>query len=188
MNKKGFILIDYTNDFVATEGKLTVGEPGQYLETAICERLIETLESGGMVFVVNDIHQVNDLNHPEHQLFPPHNIEGTTGRTLYGKINSLVEEKEKQFPGKVIRLDKRRYSAFFSTPLEMILRQENISEIELAGVCTDICVLHTAIDAYNMGFKTTIDETMVASFNQSAHEMALEHVRSVLGFTVKRRG
>lgn len=188
MSNKAFILIDYTVDFVATDGKLTVGEPGQKLEKSIVAKIRETIANEGLVLTVNDLHKEHDQHHPEHSLFPPHNIEGTEGRKLFGEVDDVLNQMEKEHPGKVIRLDKRRYSAFCGTPLELILRQENIQAIELAGVCTDICVFHTAVDAYNKGFQVMIDESAVASFNQKAHEVALEHFTSVMGFDVKRRG
>lgn len=188
IDRKAFILIDYTIDFVATEGKLTVGDPGQRIEPAIHERMKVVAAEQGMILVVNDLHESGETNHPEHRLFPPHNLAGSQGRRLYGRLEDLVESMEKSSPNQVIRLDKRRYSAFCGTPLELILRQEGIQKIELAGVCTDICVLHTAIEAYQKGFQVTIDEEMVASFNEEAHRVALDHFESVLGFQVKRRG
>jgi len=44
-------------------------------------------------------------------------------------------------------MDKTRYSAFAGTPLELMLRERNIKEIHIIGVCTDICVLHSIIKA-----------------------------------------
>jgi len=42
-------------------------------------------------------------------------------------------------------------------------------------------VLHTAIDAYNKGFKLFIYQDAVASFNPKGHEWALDHFRHSLG-------
>ena len=181
---KAFILVDYTYDFVAEEGKLTVGEPGQAIEKAIAEKIQLASECGDFIFVINDLHDEKDVHHPEHKLFPPHNLEGSEGRNLYGSIHELINRLEKDHPDQIHRLDKRRYSAFCGTPLELILRQEGVELIELAGVCTDICVLHTAVDAYNRGFKVVIHENAVASFNADAHKVALEHFENVLGFEV----
>ncbi len=182
--RKAFILVDYTYDFVAEDGKLTVGEPGQAIEKAIAEKIQLASKCGDFIFVINDLHDEKDLHHPEHKLFPPHNLEGSEGRKLYGSIHELINELEKKHPDRIYQLDKRRYSAFCGTPLELILRQEGIEMLELAGVCTDICVLHTAVDAYHRGFKAIIDERAVASFNGDAHRMALEHFENVLGFEV----
>ena len=56
-----------------------------------------------------------------------------------------------------------------------------IEELHIVGVCTDICVLHTAVDAYNKGFKIVVHEQGVASFNQAGHEWALGHFTDTLG-------
>ncbi|MGO4273373.1 cysteine hydrolase family protein, partial [Paenibacillus sp. TAF58] len=61
-----------------------------------------------------------------------------------------------------------------------------IHELHLVGVCTDICVLHTAVDAYNKGFEIVVHEDAVASFNQAGHEWALQHFQGTLGAKVVR--
>ncbi len=81
-------------------------------------------------------------------------------------------------------MEKTRYSAFAGTQLEMKLRERGITELHLAGVCTDICVLHTAVDAYNKGFELVIHENAVASFNEAGHEWALSHFEQSLGAKV----
>jgi len=82
-------------------------------------------------------------------------------------------------------MDKTRYSAFAGTDLEIKLRERGITEVHLVGVCTDICVLHTAVDAYNKGFKIVVYKEAVASFNPAGHEWALGHFEQSLGATVK---
>ncbi len=82
-------------------------------------------------------------------------------------------------------MDKTRYSAFAGTDLEMKLRERGIEEVHLVGVCTDICVLHTAVDAYNKGFKIVVFEKAVASFNAQGHEYTLGHFKSCLNAEVK---
>lgn len=81
-------------------------------------------------------------------------------------------------------MDKTRYSAFCGTDLELRLRARGITDVALIGVCTDICILHTAVDAYNKGFHITVYEDAVASFNPAGHEWALGHFRSSLGASV----
>ena len=39
MKKSALIIVDYSNDFVADNGKLTCGEPGQKIESYIVERI-----------------------------------------------------------------------------------------------------------------------------------------------------
>jgi nicotinamidase-related amidase len=85
----------------------------------------------------------------------------------------------------VVFMDKTRYSAFAGTDLETKLRERGITEVHLVGVCTDICVLHTAVDAYNKGFKIVVYKDAVASFNQKGHEWALGHFEQSIGAMVK---
>ena len=179
--KKALIVIDYTNDFVAADGKLTCGEPGQAIENKIVE-LIETFTSQKEVVIfANDIHFENDPYHPETKLFPPHNIVGTSGRDLYGKVKTVYEKHKENY----LSFDKTRYSAFAGTNLHLLLQERNIQEIHLVGVCTDICILHTAVDAYNLSYKTVIYRDGVASFNKLGHEWALGHFEHTLGATIK---
>ena len=183
MAKKALIVVDYSYDFVAPDGKLTCGEPGQALDNFIAERMEAYDKEGEAIFVMMDLHYENDPYHPESKLFPPHNIEGTSGRDLYGKVKDVYEKIESH--EHVHYLDKRRYDSFFGTPLDSLLRECGITEIEIVGVCTDICVLHTAISGYNKGYAITIPTKGVASFNPEGHNFALEHFKNVLGAKVE---
>ena len=51
----------------------------------------------------------------------------------------------------------------------------------MCGVCTDICVLHTAADARNRDYAVEVPTDCVASFDPQAHQWALQHMERVLG-------
>ncbi|QDP99065.1 cysteine hydrolase [Lysinibacillus fusiformis] len=178
--KKALLVIDYTYDFVATDGKLTCGEPGQALDGKITTLIEQFLVENEMVVFANDLHEENDPYHPETQLFPPHNIRGTNGRNLYGQVGETYQVHKEE----VLWLDKTRYSAFAGTNLAILLQERRIAEIHLVGVCTDICILHTAVDAYNLGISTVIYANGVASFDAAGHEWALRHFEYTLGAKV----
>ncbi|HCU8303072.1 TPA: cysteine hydrolase, partial [Staphylococcus aureus] len=114
----------------------------------------------------------------------PHNIVDTSGRELYGKVGKLYETIKAQ--PNVHFIDKTRYDSFFGTPLDSLLRERSINQVEIVGVCTDICVLHTAISAYNLGYKISVPAEGVASFNQKGHEWALAHFKNSLGAEVEQ--
>lgn len=177
---KALIIIDYTVDFVV--GKLPCGEPGVAIEARICEITEQFLAQQDFVVMAVDLHDEQDPFHPETKLFPPHNIRGTAGRDLYGRLKTVHERNKNT----IYWMDKTRYSAFCGTELELNLRARGIHELHLIGVCTDICVLHTAVDAYNKGFDIVVHEDAVASFNQTGHEWALQHFQNTLGAKVVR--
>lgn len=180
--KKALIHIDYTNDFVAADGALTCGRPAQDIEAKMAELAKQFIADGDLVVFAIDVHKKDDPYHPETKLFPPHNLEGTKGRDLYGAVQAVYEEN-KDKPN-VIWMDKTRYSAFAGTDLELLLRARGIEELHLVGVCTDICVLHTAVDAYNKGYKVVIHKDAVASFDEEGHRWALRHFQNTLGAEV----
>lgn len=178
--KKALLNIDYTVDFV--NGALPCGEPGEEIEEEISGITETFVKEGDYVVFAIDLHKQNDPHHPETKLFPPHNLDGTRGRDLYGKLKE-VYEKSKDFEH-VYWMNKTRYSAFAGTDLEIKLRERGITNLHLVGVCTDICVLHTAVDAYNKGFNIFVHEKAVASFNETGHKWALEHIRGCLNGTL----
>ncbi|WP_172252915.1 cysteine hydrolase family protein [Saccharibacillus deserti] len=172
---KALIVIDYTNDFV--DGSLPAGEPAIAIEQRMVELTENFVSAGDYTVMAVDLHEENDPYHPETALFPPHNIRGTAGRELYGGLKDLYTVYESS----IHWMDKTRYSAFAGTDLELRLRTRGIKEVHLIGVCTDICVLHTAVDAYNLGFEIIVHEDAVASFNAAGHVWALEHFKNSLG-------
>ncbi|WP_339320773.1 isochorismatase family cysteine hydrolase [Paenibacillus sp. FSL W8-0194] len=181
-NQKALINIDYTNDFVAADGALTCGEPGQNIEQRIVQVTKEFVDNQDFVVFAVDLHKAGDTLHPETKLFPPHNIDGTAGRHLYGALQGVFDDhKDSEH---VYWMDKTRYSAFAGTDLELRLRARGITELHLVGVCTDICVLHTAVDAYNKGFDLVIHKDAVASFDPEGHAWALRHFEGSLGAKV----
>lgn len=177
---KALIVIDYTFDFV--EGRLPVGQPGIEIESGVSGLARLFAENGDFVVLAVDLHEEGDVFHPETKLFPPHNIRDTAGRRLYGKLGEWYASAAGS--GNVRWMDKTRYSAFSGTDLELKLRERDIREIHLAGVCTDICVLHTAVDAFNKGYRTVVHRDAVASFNPLGHEWALGHFENVLGAAI----
>ncbi|MCG7342073.1 cysteine hydrolase [Staphylococcus auricularis] len=183
MGNKALIVVDYSYDFVADDGQLTAGKPAQDIEPFIVSRMKAYDEAEQDIFMMMDLHYENDTTHPEYNLFPPHNIANTPGRELYGKVKDTYEAIQDH--EHVHFLDKTRYDSFHGTPLDAMLRARDIKNIEIVGVCTDICVLHTAVGGYNLGYHMTIPKSGVASFDQTGHDWALTHFENSLGARVE---
>ena len=175
---QALLVIDYTVDFIV--GKLPCGQPGIDIEGRITALTQKFIDEGDFVVMAVDLHDESNAHHPENKLFPPHNIRGTEGRHLFGHLKAVYEANG----DRIYWMDKTRYSAFCGTDLELRLRELDIKKIHLIGVCTDICVLHTAVDAYNKGFQIVVHEDAVASFNPAGHTWALSHFANTLGAEV----
>ncbi len=179
---KALIIIDYTNDFVADNGALTAGLPAQKIDAAITQLAKDFLANGDFIFLPTDVHVKDDPYHPETRLFPPHNELNTWGRRYYGNLGAWYATHQEN--DHVLAFPKRRYSSFAGTPLDEWLRERDIKELHLVGVCTDICVLHTAIDAYNLNYQLCIHKNACATFNPSGDAWAFAHFRDTLGATI----
>lgn len=180
---KALINIDYTNDFIAENGALSVGEPGRAIESEVVKLTKQFVENGDFVVFAVDAHESEDPYHPEHSLYPPHNIRETKGRQLFGDLGAYYQEI--QHLNNVYFMDKTRYSAFVGTNLDLKLRERGITEVHLVGDVTDICVLHTAVYAYSLQYKIVVYQHAVASFDQAGHTWALNHFKHCLGATIR---
>lgn len=160
------MVVDMIRDFVT--GKLGFSEAEK-----VVRRLKPVLEvarrSGPPVIYICDSHRSSD---PEIAVWGEHAMEGSEGA-------KVVEELSPKKGDVVIR--KRTYSAFYSTGLESLLRRKMIKEVVLAGVVTDICIQHTAADAFFRNFRVTILEDCTATVDKRTHKNSLERMRRIYG-------
>jgi nicotinamidase-related amidase len=78
---------------------------------------------------------------------------------------------------------KKRYSGFYQTDLEMILRGLKVEMVFLWGVNTNNCVLATAYDAFSRDFCVAVISDACGSMNgDEYHLSALKQVEAALGF------
>jgi nicotinamidase-related amidase len=94
----------------------------------------------------------------------PHCLEGDPD-------TELAEGLEPQPDEYLIR--KRRYSAFFATELDLVLRCLGAETVLLVGALTDVCVHYTAADAHQHGYRFRVLTDCVGGSSVEAHEAAL---------------
>jgi nicotinamidase-related amidase len=69
---------------------------------------------------------------------------------------------------------KARHSIFYETPLEYLLRQEEVSRLTLIGQVTEQCILYSALDAYIRHFEVGVPRDAVAHIHPDLAEAALK--------------
>jgi nicotinamidase-related amidase len=80
---------------------------------------------------------------------------------------------------------KMRYSGFFMTDLELVLRSLGIETIFLMGVNTNNCCLHTFFDAQARDYRVILLEDACGSMNgQDYHEAAVKQIEAALGWVI----
>uniref|UniRef100_A0A7V4DGW4 Cysteine hydrolase n=1 Tax=Candidatus Caldatribacterium californiense TaxID=1454726 RepID=A0A7V4DGW4_9BACT len=173
---RAFLVIDMLNDFVHPDGVLFVGHQVQGVIATIGELLEERRKQKDLIVYVCDAHRRDDA---EFRLFPPHCVEGTWG----AQVVADLAPQEGDFV-----LPKTKFSAFLGTPLDLILREKNVTHLELVGVCTNICVLYTCAFARMLHYEVTVFREGVTSFDLGAHEWALREMENTLKAEVRSCG
>jgi nicotinamidase-related amidase len=73
---------------------------------------------------------------------------------------------------------KARHSIFYQTPLEYLLRSNDIDRIVLAGQVTEQCILYSALDAYVRSFEVVVPRDAVAHIDEVLADAALRMMES----------
>jgi nicotinamidase-related amidase len=84
-----------------------------------------------------------------------------------------------------ITLLKPRHSAFYGSPLELLLKEMGTRELVLCGLATDMCVQLTAADAFLRGYEVWVPADCTAAETPQAKAAALKYMKTVLKCDVR---
>ena len=87
--------------------------------------------------------------------------------------NTAIAAEQTGFRPDDYLIKKRRYSAFFGTDLEILLRGLKVDTLLLCGGLTDVCVHYTFVDAHQSDYFCRVVEDCVGGSSEEAHEAAL---------------
>jgi nicotinamidase-related amidase len=99
------------------------------------------------------------------------NSEDLVEAARQGRYGHLVEPVAP--PEHALFVVKARHSTFYQTPLEYLLRQEDVGRLVLTGQVTEQCILYSALDAYVRHFEVTVPRDAVAHVHEDLAEAAL---------------
>lgn len=154
---KTLIVVDMQNDFI--DGALGTQE-AQAIVPNVKKKIEEYEASGDAIVFTKDTHYSNYLETNEGKHLPvEHCIEGTRGWEISSELNcSGYPIVEKETFGNIY------WKSFF-----------NFEEVELVGLCTDICVVSNALilKAMYPEINITIDASCCAGVTPESHKAAL---------------
>lgn len=167
--RKILVVVDMQNDFI--DGALGTKEAENIIPSVI--RKIKEYEQEN-VYATRDTHETDYLATQEGKNLPvEHCIRGTKGWEIRKEIAELLKEK------KAVIIDK---PSFGSLELAELLYKENEKEeleIELIGLCTDICVVSNALllKAKMPETKISADAFCCAGVTVESHLAAIETMK-----------
>ena len=132
----------------------------------VLQRLIQTFrQSGRPVIYTRHVH------HPDHidsgimgWWWEGMCIEGTPESEIHGDLAPQPREKV---------ILKHRYSAFYNTDLETVLRGLKIEDLVISGIMTNMCCESTARDSYYRDYRVFFLADGTGSINEEMHLASL---------------
>jgi len=94
------------------------------------------------------------------------------GMCLEGSPESEVHDEISPMPGEKV-IPKHRYSAFYNTDLETVLRCLKIEDLVICGIMTNMCCESTARDAYYRDYRVFFLADATGSINDEMHLASL---------------
>ena len=172
--KTALIMVDVINDFFHPDG------PNYYKEYDLILANIRNLLAAARAHELLIVHAMEAHipgGHPdfEWRKLPEHCIAGTfTAQPAAGIM--IV-------PGDYV-VPKRRFSAFFGTDLDLLLRETGIKRLLVVGVKTHVCVRATVQDAFGYGYDVVVVKEAIGSNHTHLHQASLEDIERYMGSAI----
>lgn len=165
------IVVDMINEFCKPGGKMVL--PGY--ETLVGPQLavIEAArKAGAPVIWVHDSHRKNMRREREFLKRTPHGEEGTWATEIIEDLGAREDE---------IHVIKHRYSSFFQTDLDLVLKDMLVDQVIVFGVVTNICVRSTVHDAFFIGYEVVVPRDCCAATGPREQESTLYDIATHFG-------
>ncbi len=166
MSKYALLVVDMINEFVT-------GNLGCERGLAVVPKCVELLEGarakGLPVIFCCDAHEEPDA---ELKLWGSHALAGTDEAAV---IPELAPQA-----GEHIVL-KRRYSGFWGTDLDMRLRELGVDGVIICGLLVNLCIQHTACDAYLNGYKVSVPSDATDAISAEVYDYCMDYLKLAYG-------
>ena len=167
LNSPAILVVDMLNDFVT--GALAC-ERGKAIVPATAKLLDAARGAGVPVIFCNDAH-IAGIDR-ELKLWGDHAIAGTKGAEVIPELK--LSDKDFVVP-------KRRYSGFFQTDLDILLKELGVKTVIMTGLHAHMCVRHTSADAYCLGYDVVVAKEATDSFTEEDYIGGLAYLKTCYG-------
>jgi len=168
---EALLIIDMQKDFCYENGALYIGEGVKKIMKPL-KTVLEFARGKMKIIYTMDWHREDDS---EFDIWPKHCVEHSEGAEIVDELTPPIEDY-------IIR--KRKYSAFFGTDLDIILREAKVEKIFVTGVATNICVLHTVGDAVLRNYRVDVIKDCTAAIDQNSSDYGIQHMKNILNANI----
>ena len=165
LSKAALLIIDLQAD-VFLGGALTLVGTDEMLPKAK-QVLAATRQAGLPIIHTKEVHrkEMVDFGRELDGAEPVHCLETWPGTEIHPDLAPIDGE---------FVISKRRYSCFFGTDLEILLKGLKVDTLILIGTLTNVCVHYTAADAHQRDYHLHVLEDCCAGSDWDAHWAALK--------------
>jgi biuret amidohydrolase len=147
--KTAMIVVDMQNDFVQEGAPIEI--PRARAMVPRLNRLLDVCRAHQIpVIYIHHVIRGGDID--AGRLADHHEAIRNNQAIIAGTPNVEIYEELKPQPGDLV-VAKPRYSAFYGTDLEAILRSQGIDTLIISGTVTDVCCESTTRDAFSRDYK-----------------------------------
>ena len=167
MPKMTLLIIDMLNDFFQQHPHLA--EQRSSLVTSI-NTLVQAFRTHGQPFIWIRQEFAPDLSDAFLEMRKRNvcvTISGTEGCKLLAELDYLPTDTT---------LVKKRYSAFFGTNLDALLKDLQPELLVVAGINTHACIRTTVVDAYQRDYEVILATDCIASYDEAHHELTKQYL------------
>jgi len=168
-SKMAILVIDMLNEYLDPKGKLFCGECREIIPKI--QKLVEFGRNRGIPIIYVNTSLLSE-GEPIAKKWGVHAIRGTWGA-------EVIPELKPKDGDRIIF--KRTYDGFYNTELELTLRSMGIETVVVTGIHTHVCVLLTAVSAFNRGFNVIALEDCMTTGYKPNHESRLSFYKTHLG-------
>lgn len=177
MRKTALLIVDMVKDFTDEAGLVFYSRNREILPN-IKEVLDKSREKEVLTVFLQHCNRKGKFDRRAASM-RPNCIEGSGGE----EIDPMLEvDEEKDY---VIK--KRRYSGFFGTDLDLVLREHGIRNVIIVGTKTNCCIRATVTDAFYLDYDCYVVSDCVATNSEAVNQVHLEDIRKYLGTVVDRK-
>lgn len=149
--ENAILVIDMENDFVLPDSPMRVA--GAYATLPAIKNFLDYGRANNWaVIYIYRIHRISGI---DAEIFRRHFFEEGHPFCIAGTKGAGIPDEIAPHPGD-ISVTKQRFSAFFGTDLDIILRGLGVKNVYLTGTQYPNCVRSTAVDSMSLDYNTTV--------------------------------
>ena len=174
MPETALIVVDMVFDFTHPEGKVFYPQNREIIPRI--KKLLDLFRDKEMTVVF--------MQHRYRRGMPEKNLENMRECCLEGTCGVEIDPELAPRDGEYV-IPKRRYSAFYGTDLDLVLRENGVKNLVIVGTKTNCCINATALDSYYRNYNTFVVSDCVGTDDEATNATYLRDISKYIGVVLE---